>query len=48
MNGSIRGAEALIGKDGRQEMIDRPMVLQARRIMREAREAGLEVGQGKQ
>lgn len=43
MKDSSRGAEALKGKDGREEMIDRPMVLQARRILREAQEAGLSV-----
>ncbi|KAI5452133.1 hypothetical protein NCC49_001071 [Naganishia albida] len=40
---SSRGAEGVKGKDGKEEMIDKPMVLQARRIVKEAKAAGIEI-----
>ncbi|KAH8080541.1 Pyruvate/Phosphoenolpyruvate kinase-like domain-containing protein [Filobasidium floriforme] len=40
MSSSKRGAEGLKSEDGREEMIDRPMVLQAERTIREATAAG--------
>lgn len=41
MRSSSRGAEGIRTEDGKEEMIDKPMILQARRIIKEAREAGL-------
>ncbi|KAJ9098701.1 hypothetical protein QFC21_004349 [Naganishia friedmannii] len=43
MANSERGAEGVRGKDGKEEMIDKPMVLQAQRIIKEAKAAGLDI-----
>lgn len=43
MAASSSGAIGMKSRDGKEEMIDRPMVLQAERIIKEARAAGLNI-----
>lgn len=40
MAASSRGAEGLVGDNGQTEMIDKPMILQARRTIRDAKTVG--------